>query len=118
MNEPPSVSVEKDFMRQHIDELLNTLNPLDRRMVRLRYGFEDGQPKKLVEIGEVFGFSKQRADFRLKKAMSKLREHSQELETYKDLMTDDSWKNWDLLDIFPLEEECNFGFLKAKIALR
>lgn len=109
-NEPPSVSVEKEFMRQHIDELLNTLKPMEKRIVRLRYGFEDGQPKRLVEIGEVFGFSKQRVDFIVKKAMSKLRQRSQELVAYKYLIMY-TWKDWDLNDIFPLDEDWFMCFL-------
>lgn len=58
--EIPDISVQKQLMRQHVRNLLTLLNPKERRIVRLRFGIEDGKPKSLSEVGNIFGLSKER----------------------------------------------------------
>ncbi|GAY60929.1 hypothetical protein CUMW_205860 [Citrus unshiu] len=58
--EIPDISVQKQLMRQHVRNLLTLLNPKDRCIVRLRFGIEDGKPKSLSEVGNIFGLSKER----------------------------------------------------------
>lgn len=58
--EIPDISVQKQLMRQHVRNLLSLLNPKERRIVRLRFGIEDGKPKSLSEVGNIFGLSKER----------------------------------------------------------
>lgn len=58
--EIPDISVQKQLMRQHVRNLLSFLNPKERHIVRLRFGIEDGKPKSLSEVGNIFGLSKER----------------------------------------------------------
>ncbi|KAH9671463.1 RNA polymerase sigma factor sigF [Citrus sinensis] len=58
--EIPDISVQKQLMRQHVRNLLTLLNPKERCIVRLRFGIEDGKPKSLSEVGNIFGLSKER----------------------------------------------------------
>lgn len=58
--EIPDISVQKQLMRQHVHNLLTLLNPKERCIVRLRFGIEDGKPKSLSEVGNIFGLSKER----------------------------------------------------------
>nr|QKY65021.1 plastidic RNA polymerase sigma-subunit 6 [Passiflora auriculata] len=58
-HDTPDVIIEKEMMRQHIHGILNTLKPRERRIMILRFGFEDGRPKSLSEIAVIFGLSKQ-----------------------------------------------------------
>lgn len=58
--EIPDISVQKQLMRQHVRNLVSFLNPKERHIVRLRFGIEDGKPKSLSEVGNIFGLSKER----------------------------------------------------------
>lgn len=58
--EIPDITVQKQLMRQHVRNLLTLLNPKERCIVRLRFGIEDGKPKSLSEVGNIFGLSKER----------------------------------------------------------
>ncbi|XP_031279075.1 RNA polymerase sigma factor sigF, chloroplastic-like isoform X1 [Pistacia vera] len=86
--EIPNISVAKQLMRQHVRNLLNVLNPKERRIIRLRFGIEDGKPKSLSDIGSMFGLSKERvrqlenrAVYRLKQSLG-----SEGLAGYADLL--------------------------------
>ncbi|KAL9674968.1 hypothetical protein QQ045_003167 [Rhodiola kirilowii] len=58
--ETPDMSVAKQMMRRHVRGLLSVLSPKERKIIRLRFGIEDGKPRTLSEIGDVFGLSKER----------------------------------------------------------
>ncbi|KAI4349126.1 hypothetical protein L6164_009762 [Bauhinia variegata] len=71
--ETPELSVTKQMMRRHVRNLLSILTPKERRLIRLRFGMEDGQPKTLSGIGEVFGVGKERARQLESRALCKLK---------------------------------------------
>lgn len=50
----------KQFMRQDLEKVLNTLNPREKQVVRWRFGLADGRMKTLQEIGELMGVSRER----------------------------------------------------------
>ncbi|XP_015577773.1 RNA polymerase sigma factor sigB isoform X2 [Ricinus communis] len=50
----------KQFMKQDLEKVLNTLNPRETQVVRWRFGLEDGRMKTLQEIGEIMGVSRER----------------------------------------------------------
>ncbi|URE15713.1 SWIM zinc finger protein [Musa troglodytarum] len=50
----------KHFMREDLNKVLDTLNPREKRVVRWRFGLEDGRMKTLQEIGELMGVSRER----------------------------------------------------------
>lgn len=62
--DPEAVSAEdllnKQFMRQDLDKVLNTLNPREKKVIRWRFGLEDGRMKTLQEIGEMMGVTRER----------------------------------------------------------
>ena len=47
--------------RERVDEAIATLPEREQQVIRLHYGFDDGQAKTLEEVGRVFGSSRQRA---------------------------------------------------------
>lgn len=47
-------------MKEDLEKVLDTLNPRERRVVRWRFGLEDGRMKTLQEIGELMGVSRER----------------------------------------------------------
>ncbi|KAJ0970969.1 hypothetical protein J5N97_018928 [Dioscorea zingiberensis] len=50
----------KEFMKQDLNKVLNSLNPREKQVVRWRFGLEDGRMKTLQEIGEIMGISRER----------------------------------------------------------
>ncbi|XP_059651761.1 RNA polymerase sigma factor sigB [Cornus florida] len=50
----------KQFMKQDLHKVLDTLNPRERQVIRWRFGMEDGRMKTLQEIGELMGVSRER----------------------------------------------------------
>jgi RNA polymerase sigma factor (sigma-70 family) len=86
--EIPDMSVAKQLMRKHIRGLLNILSLKERRIIRLRFGIEDGKQKSLSEIGNVFGLSKERVRQLESRALYKLKQcvGSHGLDAYADLL--------------------------------
>ncbi|GAA0155844.1 winged helix/forkhead transcription factor [Lithospermum erythrorhizon] len=50
----------KQFMRDDLDKVLDSLKPREKQVVRWRFGLEDGRMKTLQEIGELMGVSRER----------------------------------------------------------
>ncbi|XP_030549928.2 RNA polymerase sigma factor sigB isoform X2 [Rhodamnia argentea] len=50
----------KQFMRQDLEKVLDSLNPREKQVVRWRFGLEDGRMKTLQEIGELMSVSRER----------------------------------------------------------
>ncbi|KAK7337084.1 hypothetical protein VNO77_17643 [Canavalia gladiata] len=86
--EIPDVSVAKQLMRRHVCNLLNILSPKEKRIIRLRFGIEDGYEKTLLEIAQVFGLSNERVRQVESHTLSKLKQClvSQGLDAYVDLL--------------------------------
>ncbi len=58
--------------RENVDQLLRTLTEREERVIRLRYGFGDGRPRTLEEVGRVFGVTRERIRQIEAKAIRKL----------------------------------------------
>lgn len=50
----------RQFMKQDLDKVLDSLNPREKQVIRWRFGMEDGRMKTLQEIGELMGVSRER----------------------------------------------------------
>lgn len=50
----------KQFMRQDLQKVLDSLNPREKQVIQWRFGLEDGRMKTLQEIGELMGVSRER----------------------------------------------------------
>ena len=71
--ESPESYTDRLVLRDQIEEVMNQkLNKRERVMVKLRYGWDDDNPKTYVEIGEMFGVTKQCIESTVKRALKKL----------------------------------------------
>ncbi|XP_042489008.1 RNA polymerase sigma factor sigB isoform X2 [Macadamia integrifolia] len=50
----------KQFMKQDLEKVLDSINPREKQVIRWRFGLEDGRMKTLQEIGELMGVSRER----------------------------------------------------------
>lgn len=56
----PFEALETEEQQQVLEQLMQTLEPRAARVLRLRFGLEDGQPRTLEEVGQVVGLVRQR----------------------------------------------------------
>ena len=70
---PPAETVASNMLTEEIGEILDQLTPREARILRLRYGLQDGESRTLKEVGEMFGLSRERIRQLEKEALRKLR---------------------------------------------
>ncbi len=74
--ENPADSLNTLLVRNNIDRVLATLTERERKVIELRFGFKDGATKTLEEIGQKYGFTRERIRQIEAKALRKLRHPS------------------------------------------
>lgn len=52
--------IMKQFMKQDLEKVLDSLSPRENQVIRWRFGLDDGRMKTLQEIGEMMGVSRER----------------------------------------------------------
>ena len=68
--------VEQHNLKEKINELLTGLSEQEQKVLRMRFGLDDDDPKTLEEIGKVFGVTRERIRQIEAKAIRKLRHPS------------------------------------------
>ncbi len=71
--ETPEDEVSKNLLREDLENVLDSLSPRERDVLRLRYGLDDGRMKTLEEIGQIFNVTRERIRQIEAKALRKLR---------------------------------------------
>lgn len=66
----------QDARKQAVEETLETLTDRERKVMRLRFGLEDGRARTLEEVGREFGVTRERIRQIEMKALKKLRHTS------------------------------------------
>ncbi len=80
----PIQSAYSKLLREKIEEVLDTLPPRESRILRLRFGLENGHNYTLEEVGEKFGLTRERIRQIESKALRRLRHprRSRQLREY------------------------------------
>jgi len=71
----PDNSATTQLLRQDVLEALEILTPRERRVIELRFGLLDGQPRTLEKVGNAFGVTRERIRQIEAKALEKIAEH-------------------------------------------
>ncbi len=81
---PPVDTASYELLRQQIAAVLETLSPREQRVVKLRFGLEDGRSRTLEEVGKEFEVTRERIRQIEAKALRKLRHptRSRKLKDY------------------------------------
>jgi RNA polymerase primary sigma factor len=70
---PPEELVDRALLEEQLQGLFDRLAPREVRLLRLRYGFDDGQSHTLQEVADRFGLSRERIRQLEREALAKLR---------------------------------------------
>ncbi|MBA7653111.1 RNA polymerase sigma factor RpoD [subsurface metagenome] len=73
---PPVDAASKQLLKEQIEEVLAALTPREQRVLRLRFGLEDGRSRTLEEVGQEFNVTRERIRQIEAKALRKLRHPS------------------------------------------
>ena len=81
----PSEAASFMLLKEQLMDVLNTLTPREEKVLRLRFGLEDGRPRTLEEVGGVFDVTRERIRQIEAKALRKLR-HPSRSKKLKDFL--------------------------------
>ncbi len=71
----PHQSASRKLLKDHVMEILNSLTPREQKILKIRFGLEDGVVHTLEEVGQEFGVTRERIRQIEAKALEKIREH-------------------------------------------
>ena len=86
-NVSPSQMVTQSLLKDLIKEVLVDLAEREQKILRMRFGLEDGVSHTLEEVGKVFGVTRERIRQIESKALEKIREHhrSDALQSFEEM---------------------------------
>lgn len=71
----PDESATAQLLKEHVSEMLEFLTPREQKILRMRFGIDDGKTHTLEEVGQEFGVTRERIRQIEAKALAKLRKH-------------------------------------------
>ena len=85
----PSEQAADVLLREHIEEVMETLTPREAKVLKLRFGLQDGRMRTLEEVGKEFDVTRERIRQIEAKALRKLR-HPSRSKKLKDFMNSEN----------------------------
>jgi len=71
----PSESASEQLLKEQVKQILGTLTDREQKILKLRFGLEDGKSHTLEEVGQEFSVTRERIRQIEAKALAKLRKH-------------------------------------------
>ena len=78
-------TVSQQILRERLEEVLETLTTREQKVIRMRFGLDDGRARTLEQVGQVFGVTRERIRQIEAKALRKLR-HPSRSRKFKDFL--------------------------------
>ena len=72
----PQEMAGRQILREYVQEILKDLDPREQKILKLRFGLEDGVSHTLEEVGEEFGVTRERIRQIEAKALERIKDHS------------------------------------------
>ena len=85
----PSEQAADVLLREHIEDVMQTLTPREAKVLKLRFGLQDGRMRTLEEVGKEFDVTRERIRQIEAKALRKLR-HPSRSKKLKDFMNSEN----------------------------
>jgi len=76
LKNPEDVMLESDIL-QHVQQLLNEIDPREATVLRMRFGLDDSEPHTLKEIGEALSLTRERVRQIETEALTRLHDNIQ-----------------------------------------
>ena len=83
----PEEYATAELLKEELGSVLDTLTEREEKVLKLRFGLEDGQCRTLEEVGQIFGVTRERIRQIEAKALRKMR-HPSRSKKLKDFLTD------------------------------
>ena len=82
----PVEATNQTLLHEQLDDVVSTLTEREQRVIKLRFGWDDGRPRTLEEVGKEFNVTRERIRQIEAKALRKLRHpsRSRKLKDYLD----------------------------------
>ncbi len=71
----PNQLASRKMLKEHVEEILKDLTPREQKILKIRFGLEDGVTHTLEEVGQEFGVTRERIRQIEAKALDKIRDH-------------------------------------------
>ncbi|HSH17980.1 MAG TPA: RNA polymerase sigma factor RpoD [Candidatus Saccharimonadales bacterium] len=71
----PEMSATSQLLKEQVKDILSTLTEREQKIIKLRFGLEDGKQHTLEEVGQEFSVTRERIRQIEAKALAKLRKH-------------------------------------------
>ena len=81
----PADAASHTLLKEQLGDVLSTLTSREEKVLRLRFGLEDGRPRTLEEVGKEFDVTRERIRQIEAKALRKLR-HPSRSKKLKDFL--------------------------------
>ena len=80
----PAESAGRQILREYVSDVLRDLDPREQKILRMRFGLEDGVTHTLEEVGKEFGVTRERIRQIEAKALERIKDHKtiQKLRDY------------------------------------
>ncbi len=72
----PHQVASRKLLKNHVLEVLDELSPREQKILKIRFGLEDGVTHTLEEVGQEFGVTRERIRQIEAKALEKIRDHA------------------------------------------
>jgi RNA polymerase nonessential primary-like sigma factor len=77
--EPPDIQLEEKELNNYLQSLIGELPPIEREIIELRYGLNNGESQSLKEVADKFHITGERVRQIEARALSRLRRESRQL---------------------------------------
>jgi RNA polymerase primary sigma factor len=71
----PSETAGRQLLREYVQEIMTDLDPREQKILKMRFGLEDGVTHTLEEVGKEFGVTRERIRQIEAKALERIKEH-------------------------------------------